>query len=68
MHLQVLLRTMHVQVCTLDRCCVHQRTHLRPLPVCSSLVLQEEPTERSGPSRCPVVVFSLLFFLNIPFL
>jgi len=28
MHLQVLLRTMHVQVCTLDRCCAHQRTHL----------------------------------------
>ena len=28
MHLQVLLRTMHVQVCTLDRCCEHQRTHL----------------------------------------
>ena len=28
MHLQVLLSTMHVQVCTLDRCCEHQRTHL----------------------------------------
>ena len=28
MYLQVLLRTMHVQVCTLDRCCEHQRTHL----------------------------------------
>jgi len=24
----VLLRTMHVQVCMLDRCCEHQRTHL----------------------------------------
>jgi len=23
-----LLSTMHVQVCTLDRCCEHQRTHL----------------------------------------
>jgi len=28
MHPQVLLNTMHVQVCTLDRCCEHQRTHL----------------------------------------
>ena len=28
MYLQVLLRTIHVQVCTLDRCCEHQRTHL----------------------------------------
>ena len=28
MHLHVLLSTMHVQVCTLDRCCEHQRTHL----------------------------------------
>jgi len=28
MHLQVLLSTMHVQVCTLDRCCEHQHTHL----------------------------------------
>jgi hypothetical protein len=28
MHSQVLLSTMHVQVCTLDRCCEHQRTHL----------------------------------------
>jgi len=28
MHLQVLLSTMHVQVCRLDRCCEHQRTHL----------------------------------------
>ena len=28
MHLQVLLSTMYVQVCTLDRCCEHQRTHL----------------------------------------
>ena len=28
MHLQELLRTMHVQVCTLDRCCELQRTHL----------------------------------------
>ena len=28
MHLQVLLRTMHLQVCTLDRCCEHKRTHL----------------------------------------
>ena len=28
MHLQVLLSTLHVQVCTLDRCCEHQRTHL----------------------------------------
>ena len=28
MHLQVLWSTMHVQVCTLDRCCEHQRTHL----------------------------------------
>jgi len=28
MHLQVFLRTMHVQVCMLDRCCEHQRTHL----------------------------------------
>ena len=28
MHLQVLLSTMHVQVCTLNRCCEHQRTHL----------------------------------------
>jgi len=28
MHLQVLLSTMHVQVCTLDRCCEHQRTYL----------------------------------------
>ena len=28
MHLQVLLNTMHVKVCTLDRCCEHQRTHL----------------------------------------
>jgi len=27
-HSQVLLSTMHVQVCTLDRCCEHQRTHL----------------------------------------
>ena len=28
MHSQVLLSTMHVQVCTLDRCCEYQRTHL----------------------------------------
>jgi len=28
MHSQVLLNTMHVQVCTLDRCCEYQRTHL----------------------------------------
>ena len=28
MHLQVLLYTMHVQVCMLDRCCEHQRTYL----------------------------------------
>jgi len=28
MHSQVLLITMHVQVCTLDRCCEFQRTHL----------------------------------------
>jgi len=28
MHPQVLLSTMHVQVCTLDSCCEHQRTHL----------------------------------------
>jgi len=28
MHSQALLSTMHVQVCTLDRCCEHQRTHL----------------------------------------
>ena len=28
MRSQVLLSTMHVQVCTLDRCCEHQRTHL----------------------------------------
>ena len=28
MHSQVLLSTMHVQVCTLDRCCEHHRTHL----------------------------------------
>ena len=28
MYLQVLLRTMNVQVCTLNRCCEHQRTHL----------------------------------------
>jgi len=29
MHSQVLLSTIHVQVCTLDKCCEHQRTHLR---------------------------------------
>ena len=28
MYLQVLLHTIHVQVCTLDRCCEHQRTFL----------------------------------------
>jgi len=28
MNSQVLLSTMHAQVCTLDRCCEHQRTHL----------------------------------------
>ena len=28
MHSQVLLNTMHLQVCTLDRCCEHQRTPL----------------------------------------
>jgi len=28
MHSQVLFSTMQVQVCTLDRCCEHQRTHL----------------------------------------
>jgi len=28
MHSKVLLSTMHVHVCTLDRCCEHQRTHL----------------------------------------
>ena len=28
MHSQMLLSTMHVQVCTLDRCCEYQRTHL----------------------------------------
>jgi len=28
MHSQVLLNTMHVQVCTLDRCCEHQRINL----------------------------------------
>ena len=28
MRSQVLLSTMHVQVCTSDRCCEHQRTHL----------------------------------------
>jgi len=28
MHLQVLLSTMHVQVCTLHRCCEHQRIYL----------------------------------------
>jgi len=28
MHSQVLLSTMHMQVCMLDRCCEHQRTHL----------------------------------------
>ena len=28
MHSQVFLSTMHVQMCTLDRCCEHQRTHL----------------------------------------
>ena len=28
MHAQVLLSAMHVQICTLDRCCEHQRTHL----------------------------------------
>ena len=28
MHSQVLFSTMHVQVCTLDRCCEYQRTHL----------------------------------------
>jgi len=28
MHSQVLLSTMHVQICTLDRCCEHQRKHL----------------------------------------
>jgi len=28
MHSQVLLSTMHVQICTLHRCCEHQRTHL----------------------------------------
>ena len=28
MHSQVLLSTMHVQVCTLDRCCEYQLTHL----------------------------------------
>ena len=28
MHSQVLLSTMHVQVCTLNRCCEYQRTHL----------------------------------------
>jgi len=28
MHSQVLLSTIHVQMCTLDRCCEHQRTHL----------------------------------------
>ena len=27
MHSQVLLSTMYVQVCTLDRCCKYQRTH-----------------------------------------
>ena len=27
-HSQVLLSTMHVQVCTLDRCCEYQRTNL----------------------------------------
>ena len=26
--LTVVVRTMHVQVCTLDRCCEHWRTHL----------------------------------------
>jgi len=30
-YLQVLLRTMHEQVCTLDRCCEHQRTHFHAL-------------------------------------
>jgi len=28
MHSQVLLSTMHVQMCTLDRCCEHQPSHL----------------------------------------
>jgi len=28
MHSQLLLSAMHVQVCTLDRCCEHQRTYL----------------------------------------
>ena len=28
MHSQVLLSTMHVQVCTSDRCCEYQRTYL----------------------------------------
>ena len=34
MYLQVLLSTrmMHVQVCTLDRCCEHQRTHFLHSP------------------------------------
>jgi len=38
MHLQVLLSTMHVQVCTLDRCCEHQGIHLSGIFLCSNLV------------------------------